>query len=89
MHALPTVRVVNPAAPDGFVIINETDLRDDHELWREPEPAEAMPMALDVPLTVGKGPRGAFYVKRGRETVAGPFDSEEAALDAATKGDTP
>lgn len=86
MHALPTIRVVNPAAPDGFVIINASDLRDDHELWREPE---AMPMAVDVPLTVGKGPRGAFYVKRGREIVAGPFDSEEAALDAATKGDAP
>jgi hypothetical protein len=30
-------------------------------------------------LTVGKGPRGKFYVKRGTERIAGPFESQADA----------
>lgn len=30
---LPTVKVVNDKAPDGWVIINKSDLCDDHRLW--------------------------------------------------------
>jgi hypothetical protein len=30
-------------------------------------------------LTVGKGPRGKFYVKRGKEIVSGPYDTEDDA----------
>ncbi len=30
-------------------------------------------------LTVGKGPRGKFYVKRGKEIVSGPYETEEDA----------
>ncbi|MGB6080227.1 MAG: hypothetical protein WBF99_12285 [Xanthobacteraceae bacterium] len=30
-------------------------------------------------LTVGKGPRGKFYVKRGKEIVSGPYETEDEA----------
>ncbi|MGB3389550.1 MAG: hypothetical protein WBA88_16380 [Pseudaminobacter sp.] len=30
-------------------------------------------------LAVGKGPRGKFYVKRGKEIVSGPYETEEDA----------
>jgi hypothetical protein len=30
-------------------------------------------------LRVGKGPRGKFYVKRGKEILSGPFETEEEA----------
>ena len=30
-------------------------------------------------LTVGKGPRGKFYVKRGKDIVSGPYDTEDEA----------
>jgi hypothetical protein len=30
---LPTVKVVSPSAPGGFVIINVTDLTSDHEIF--------------------------------------------------------
>jgi hypothetical protein len=36
---VPTVRVKNDGSPDGFVVINETDLSPSHELW--PEQGEA------------------------------------------------
>lgn len=31
----PTVRVVSPEAPDGFKVINESDLTAEHEIWSE------------------------------------------------------
>lgn len=37
-------------------------------------------------LHVGKGPRGKWYVKKGTERTAGPFDTEEEAK-AAMAGD--
>lgn len=30
-------------------------------------------------LTIGKGPRGKFYVKRGKEIVSGPYETEDEA----------
>ena len=36
----------------------------------------------DTPLSVGKGPGGRWYVKRGREIVTGPFPTEAAAKAA-------
>jgi hypothetical protein len=36
---VPTVRVKSETSPDGFVVINESDLCRDHELW--PEQGEA------------------------------------------------
>jgi len=33
-------------------------------------------------LTVGKGPRGKFYTKRGKELVDGPFETEDEAKAA-------
>jgi hypothetical protein len=36
---VPTVRVKNDSSPDGFVVINESDLSLNHQLW--PEQGEA------------------------------------------------
>lgn len=33
-------------------------------------------------LSVGKGPGGRFYVKRGKEIVTGPYASEDEAREA-------
>ena len=35
MSHLPTVRVVNPAAPDGYMIINASELRNGHKIWTD------------------------------------------------------
>lgn len=43
----------------------------------EVPPAEAEPAGDG--LTVGKGPRGKFYVKRGKEIVSGPYETEDEA----------
>ena len=37
---------------------------------------------LPEELRVGRGPRGAWYVKRGKEFVSGPYESEDAAVAA-------
>lgn len=42
-------------------------------------PEASEPPAPDT--TVGKGPRGRWYVKRGKEIVAGPFATEAEAKD--------
>jgi hypothetical protein len=44
----PTVRVVSKDAPGGYVVINESDLSNEHELWEEPK-AEAPPPAAPPP----------------------------------------
>lgn len=41
--------------------------------------------ADDQPLTTGKGPGGRWYVKRGKEIVAGPFKTEAEAEKAARR----
>lgn len=50
--ALPTVRVVNPDAPGGYMIINEVDLNGSHTLWAAPAPAaigrDAVTVATDA-----------------------------------------
>ena len=33
LNTVPTVRVVSPASPGGFKIINESDLTPEHEIW--------------------------------------------------------
>jgi hypothetical protein len=72
-----TVRVVSPITDDndlGYIIINKSDMTDDHTLFEEePEPAA---------LHIGKGPRGRLYLKIGTERVAGPYETQEEA-DAA------
>jgi len=39
-------------------------------------------------LTVGKGPRGKFYTKRGKELVDGPFETEDEAKAALSAKET-
>jgi len=46
-------------------------------------PPEGIAETAVESLTVGKGPRGKFYVKRGKEIVSGPFESEAAAKNHA------
>lgn len=71
-QSTPTIRVANPGAPGEFMIINECDLGGHHELWTDAA-------ASDSALFVGKGPRGKFYVKSGKELIAGPFETEADA----------
>jgi hypothetical protein len=33
----PTVRVRSDESPDGYVVINESDMTDEHVLWQEPK----------------------------------------------------
>jgi hypothetical protein len=41
---------------------------------------EASVTALETPgLVVGKGPRGKWYVKNGKEIIEGPFETEVEA----------
>lgn len=48
--ACPTVKVVSPDSPGGHVVINESDLRDEHELWQDPNlPAAARPAHASQP----------------------------------------
>jgi len=86
MSALPTVRVVNPNAPESFMLINEADLCDGHELWNDGVSDDAMTSAFGpsnaerhMDLRVSKGPRGRWYVKLGKEIVEGPFETETEA----------
>lgn len=135
---VPTVRVKDDASPDGYKVINLSDLGDHHELWGEQDQGDHLPAVTaaaeariaarcfervmarrwmitleewrwlpasermqrlidaeaeierasspdnapnrsEEPLRVGKGPGGRFYVKRGRDTITGPFDTEDAA----------
>lgn len=36
MSSVPTVRVVAPNSPGGYIVINLSDLTNDHELWEDP-----------------------------------------------------
>jgi hypothetical protein len=89
MSAVETVRVVHPDDPAVMMTINVGDLRPTHRLWSERHDGpstlvEISSASEDLPLRVVRGPRGRWYVKRGAETVAGPFETEAQALDAAT-----
>lgn len=48
-------------------------------------PQNAPSPATDDALTVGRGPRGRWYVKRGREIVTGPFETEVEAETAKAR----
>lgn len=45
------------------------------------EPVAETKAAAQAPegLKVAKGPRGKWYVRRGKEIVSGPYDSEDEA----------
>lgn len=81
---LPTVKVVSEHAPDGWVVINQSDLMAHHQLLAN----GVVPVQLSHagtgwvppgPLRVAKGARGKFYVKRGKETLTVGLDSEAGA----------
>jgi hypothetical protein len=46
----PTVKIVNPAAPDGWVVINESDREPHHKLWtgEAPAPPYAVPLTDEL-----------------------------------------
>lgn len=48
----------------------------------EADPGKYELVDQESELRVGKGPRGAWYVKRGKENVAGPFETEDEAVAA-------
>jgi len=48
-----------------------------------PEPVAEVKASEVEALTVGKGPRGKWYVRRGKEIVSGPYDSEDEATARA------
>lgn len=81
MYSLPTVRVVNPNAPDSFMLINESDINDGHVLWD----ASGNDTPVDeVVFTVARGPRGLWYVKR-RDEIASHGFKTEAEAEASMK----
>ena len=55
------------AAPDQFIVVDEHG-----------EPIEATG-GDDAELTIGRGPAGRWYVKRGKERIHGPYETEEEA----------
>jgi hypothetical protein len=81
---LETAKIVSPVSdenPYGFIVINKSDLTDEHELFVEEADEDDQASGLHI----GKGPRGKLYVKRDKERVAGPFETQEeaeAALEA-------
>lgn len=86
MFPLPTIRVVNPTAPSGFMLINERDRTADHELWTpEMVDRQSVDDGLSVNRRVGKGARGKWYGWVGAERKVGPFDTDVEAA-AALKG---
>lgn len=82
---LATVAVRHPADSSVRMVINEDDLTDRHVLWGEPGDGVDHDMT-PASARVGKGPRGKWYVIRGQERVAGPFDTEADATSAAALG---
>lgn len=48
-------------------------------------PTGAQPVKSVAELSVGKGPRGRWYVKRGKEIITGPFDTEAGAEAAKAR----
>lgn len=75
-----TVRVVSPVTEEndlGYIVINKSDLTDEHELFDD------QPENDDV--HIGKGPGGRLYVKRGRERVSGPYETKAEAEAALAK----
>lgn len=52
---------------------------------RVPTDTQGRPLNATDEVTVGKGPRGKYYTKRGRELVDGPFETEDEAKAALVK----
>ena len=50
-----------------------------------PQPNSTVKPSEDEPR-IGKGPGGRFYIKSGKESLAGPYTTEEEANEALTSG---
>jgi hypothetical protein len=77
---LETVRVVSPESEDndlGFIVINKSDLTDEHELFVE---------AGDAPKKVGIAELRAALTEKGIEFPEGAKKAElQALLDASNQ----
>jgi hypothetical protein len=89
----PTVRVVDDRAPGGFVVINQSDLTEDHVVWEEPKVAkrkieadEARRASTEPKRAVHRG-SGEWYVMRGDFDVSGPHKKKEAERLASAAED--
>lgn len=92
MDNRPVIYEPHPVSPErkaelvaqGFRIIDAIYAPADQR------PAVSAPVPVVQPavdgLTAGKGPGGRWYVKRGKEIVTGPFETQEAA-EAAIAGE--
>lgn len=81
---IETVRIVSPVSdenPLGYIVINASDLTEEHERFGGEDDEDAEPG-----LHIGKGPRGRLYVKRDKERIAGPFETQDEA-DAALEAE--
>src|ERR1017187_523013 len=53
---IPTVKVVSPAAPDGYIVINESDREPHHELWTGEERVAPPRGSFGWPITISDDP---------------------------------
>ncbi|MBB6306227.1 hypothetical protein [Xanthobacter tagetidis] len=80
---LPTVRVVNPAAPGEYKIINEADLKPHHVLWSEGAGAPPAAAGNDAPAEpAGQDQKGDPADKPADGAPADPAAAEKAPHDA-------
>lgn len=90
---LPTVKIVSADSPQGFIVINESDLQDHHVLFDRLAHGQATDAPLPLQATseaprepdetqVVKGSRGKFYVKRGAAFVSRGFETEGEAIES-------
>ena len=78
MSTIPTIKIRRDNER-GYRIINLSsfDPAKHEEFDAAPTPASEEPA-----LSVGKGPRGKWYVKQGKERISEAFESEAEALAA-------
>lgn len=87
----PGVVLVKPWGKDqgNYVRLNESDFDPavHVKVGEDGNPIEPAAEDGDGPdaLRAAKGPGGRWFVKRGKETVAGPFATEDEARAAADK----
>lgn len=83
MSEIETMRVKPWGKGQGeYVTINKSDFDPKvHEAYDAPASKGKSSDDKDDgdALQVGKGPGGKFYVKKGREPIAGPFDTQDEA----------
>lgn len=87
-NAAPTVRIVYPANKRaGYANIPAADFDPAiHTLYEPDAKAVGHEAKTDDGLTVGKGPGGRWFVKRGGRVVTGPYP-DKAAAEAAAEGE--